>query len=124
MSRLAKPIPVTLDKERALFFDLNATCAVQEETGKSIFEFFPEVEQKEGEDSLIYKFKDARSIRLLVWAGLLHEDDTLTVKQVGKMLKPFNNDAVITQLLLALAQAFESDPPTAESPDAKPASQS
>ncbi len=71
-----KKTPVILDKERSILFDMNA---------------FAEVEEAYGDIDIAMQKIEAGSIkalRLLLWAGLIHEDESLTVKQVGSMLTP------------------------------------
>ena len=89
----AKPgIKIIFDKERTLKFDLNAMIAFEEVVGKSLFDgtFKPEdISPKE--------------LRAMLWACLLHEDDTLTEKQVGSWVG-VNNMVNITS---KLGEAFE-----------------
>lgn len=66
---------VMLDKERTLRLDFNAFGLIEERTGSSV-------------QSLSEKFKEmhAKDIAIVIWAGLVHEDPTLTVTDVGRML--------------------------------------
>lgn len=74
----AKPVvKIVLDKERSLKFDFNALVAIEEATGGMI-------------SSLAKKGRPLRYLRVLLWAGLLHEDETLTEKQVGSWITPEN----------------------------------
>ncbi len=75
-----KKVKVMLDKERTLYFDLNA---------------FAELEEAYGSVDNAMKALDEGSIkgiRLLLWAGLIHEEldengePTITQKQVGSWL--------------------------------------
>lgn len=68
-----KVFPLELGgKTRNVKFDLNA---------------FIELEDKHGSIDLALEELDKgniKAIRTILWAGLLHEDDTLTEKQIGK----------------------------------------
>jgi hypothetical protein len=97
MSKLqdVKPraIKLTLDKERTLMFDLNA---------------FAELEEKYGsvDDALAAIDKGSmKAIRTMLWAGLVHEDETLTERQVGAMLSVSMLENMTAQLLAALEVA-------------------
>ncbi len=129
MSRLVKPVPITLDKERSLLYDFNAECAVQQETGKDFAAFLPDVLNKEtgalasAEDlkdfaKIRYRLKGPSQLRVLLWAGLLHEDESLTLKQAGKLLGFMGDrEEVFGKILEALAAAFPSEnPQPAEDP--------
>ncbi|MED1419016.1 hypothetical protein [Bacillus smithii] len=85
-----KKIPVQLDKERHLVFDLNAFCEIEDKFG-SITEAFKAVENV-----------SMKAIRTLLWAGLLHEDESLTEKEVGKMIDIAN----ISELANAITEAM------------------
>jgi hypothetical protein len=85
-----KKIPVQLDKERHLVFDLNAFCEIEDKFG-SITEAFKALENV-----------SMKAIRTLLWAGLLHEDESLTEKEVGKMIDIAN----ISELAKAVTEAM------------------
>ena len=83
----AKPvIKIMLDKERTLKLDLNAMVAFEEAIGRSLFDF--------GKGEKL----DARCLRALLWACLLHEDETLTEKQVGAWISTDNMAAIDAKL--------------------------
>jgi hypothetical protein len=85
-----KPIPVTLDKERTLLYDFNA---------------FIELEEIYGDINKVFKGLEGmkiKPIRDMIWAGLLHEDENLTPKQVGKMLNMANVQEIATKIMEAL----------------------
>ncbi len=85
-----KPIPITLDKPRTLFYDFNAFIELEELYGdmKSVFG---------GLENLKVKV-----IRDMIWAGLLHEDENLTPQQVGKMLYPGNIEEISAKITEAV----------------------
>lgn len=69
-----RPVQVLLDKERELLFDLNAFACLEEEYG-SLDEVFDAL----GKGRI-------KALRAVIWAGLLHEDEKLTPRDVGKLL--------------------------------------
>lgn len=117
-----KPIPVTFDevteiegsdgrkvrvvkpRERTLFFDFNALIELEEIYG-SVSEALSGIE----------KLK-MKNIRDMIWAGLLHEDEELTRKQVGKMLNVGNMDEVT----LKITEAMGTSLPDPENIEKKP----
>jgi len=89
-----KTVKITLDKERSLLYDFNALAALEEEYG----------DIEKALDALARG--SVKAIRAVLWAGLLHEDETLTVKQVGKMLMPADIGRVGDAINEALRYAF------------------
>ena len=102
-------IPLSLDKPRTVKFDLNA---------------FAELEDKYGSMEKAFSAMQSGSIkaaRSLLWAGLLHEDETLTERQVGGMVTLENLGAVMAILSAALTEALPQDAvPTQEGTPADP----
>lgn len=78
-------------KERALAYDLNAFSAIEDEGG-------------------IGDGMSAKSIRLMLWAGLLHEDPELTIREVGAMVAPRDLETIAE----AVGAAFNRDAPPAK----------
>lgn len=89
-----KPVKIVLDKERTLLFDLNAFACLEEEYGSV----------DEALDALA-KGK-VKALRAILWAGLIHEDESLTVKDVGKLLTLAELQRVAEAVNEALAQAL------------------
>lgn len=85
-----KPIPITLDKPRTLYFDFNAFIELEEIYG----DIKTALEGVEG-----LKLKP---IRDMIWAGMLHEDENITPKQVGKMLHPSNIEEIAVKIAEAV----------------------
>jgi hypothetical protein len=75
---------IDLDKPRSLRFDLNAMAAYEDATGKSAFAIGDNI--------------SATSIRALLWACLIHEDDTLTIEQVGRLIHTGNMQEITTKI--------------------------
>jgi len=96
-----KPIPITLDKDRTLLYDFNAFIELEEIYG-DINKAFKGLEQLK-----------MKPIRDMIWAGLIHEDESLTPKQVGKMLSMANLEEVALKITEALGISLPE-------PDGKP----
>lgn len=91
----SKAIPIMLDKERELRFDLNALAELEDKYGDI---------EKILKDAELYKIK---AIRAILWAGLIHEDENLTEKQVGALVS-FRG---VTELVGILGKALGEDMP-------------
>lgn len=99
-----KPVKITLDKERTLIFDLNAFACLEEEYGSI-----------DGVLDALAKGK-VKSLRAIVWAGLVQEDESLTVKDVGKLITLADLQRVAEAVNEALAQALPQPEKNAENP--------
>lgn len=85
-----KGITVNLDKERKLNFDLNAFC---------------ELEEMFGDIDKAFKALDKgsmKAVRALLYAGLVSDDETLTLKQVGSMINIGNIEEISKMISEAL----------------------
>ena len=82
-------VSITLDKERHLLMNLNAMVAFEEATGKNIMQ---------GIDANSMTAKDFRA---LLWACLLHEDESLKIEDVGKMIHTGNMNELTEKMLQA-----------------------
>lgn len=82
-----KEFPITLDKERHLRLDLNAFCVLEDAYGDDTFAILEGAEKG-----------SLKALRAVVWASLVHEDNTITEKEVGRMIHP-GNMADATQLI-------------------------
>jgi len=85
--QLVKSSKIALDRERALRYDFNAHAAFEEATGVCLLEAVsPLFEGVDGETpkplAAMKRFR-LRLFRALLWSGLIHEDPTLTERQVG-----------------------------------------
>ena len=90
-------VPIVLDKPRNLRFGMEAMIAIEDETGRC----FPRsIATLVGAKTGKFSMKDFRN---LIWAGLKHEDENLTPKQVSEILD--NSD--FEDLLGRIAQAVE-----------------
>lgn len=89
MAKQRKMVKIELDKERNLYFTLNSLEIIEELTGKTID-----------------KLSEGMSVSMLkavVYAGLVHEDKSLTVEAVGEMIG-FED---IKRVSEAIGEAFE-----------------
>ena len=107
----AKPgVKITLDKERTLRLDLNAMVAFEEATGKSLMDG-----KFHGSDMT------PKDLRAMLWACLLHEDESVTLKEIGSWVTVTNLMEVTGKLNEAFDVAMpegkgEETVPLAESP--------
>lgn len=88
MAKTKKMVKVELDKERNLYFNLNSLEIIEELTGKTL--------DKLAEGMTISMLK------AVVYAGLIHEDKSLTLEAVGDMIG-FDDIAILSE---AIGQAF------------------
>lgn len=88
-------VPIMLDKERNLRFDMNAFSSLEDE-----YETV-EVALKEMEKGKM------KAVRAVLWAGLVHEDENLTPKDVGRHIT-FNR---ISELAQTLGEAIKKSMP-------------
>lgn len=97
-------VPVALDRPRTLVIDFNALCKVEEVTGVPMLVGQP-------------AFSSMRVMRAMVWAGLLHEDPTLTEERVGEMIGDAGPDVVLGSIMEAYMVAMPDDDEDAEERD-------
>lgn len=125
-----KKVPIVLDKPRTLLFDVNALVDLGDALNLNLM-------TREGWEELVGKMETPApqtmddkpepvfvakpsfaKVRAIVWAGLRHEDESLTQRQVGAMLNPADLGPVIA----AYTEAFqagdiaESSDPNAKAP--------
>ena len=87
-------VPIELDRPRGLKFDLNA---------------FAELEDKFGSMDAAFQAMQKGSLkaaRTLLWAGLLHEDETLTERKVGGLVTLANLSGIMDSITSALTAAM------------------
>jgi len=98
-------IPIQLDRERNLKFDLNA---------------FIELEEKYGDIDTAFKDIEGgkmKAIRTVLWAGLVHEDESLTEKQVGALVTVSNLNEITDKLTEAVNVSLPTgDPKNPQTP--------
>lgn len=89
MAKQRKMVKIDLDKERNLYFTLNSLEIVEDLTGKTI--------------DKISEGMNIKMLKVLVYAGLIHEDKELTVDAVGEMIGIEDMERVSK----AIGEAFE-----------------
>jgi len=104
-SKVKPVVKITLDKERTLKLDLNAMVAYEEATGSNLLD-----------GSFLSSGMSAKELRTMLWACLLHEDDTLTEQQVGSWVNPAN----LVDITSKLDEAFEVSLPKSEGEETGP----
>ncbi|MEE9401258.1 MAG: hypothetical protein V3V32_04485 [Dehalococcoidia bacterium] len=102
MARLVPLVEIELDRPRFLRFDLNAMCEVERMTGSSFAEMDGSMQ----------------TMRVLLWAGLLHDDPELTLKDVGSFIHVGNIQEVSDAVGEALSVAMPGDRAAAADGDA------
>lgn len=96
----ARPkVKIILDKERTLKLDLNAMASFEEATGINLMD-----------GSFQAGRMSSKSLRAMLWACLVHEDETLTEKQVGSWVTVDN----MLEVASKLNEAFEVAMPKGE----------
>lgn len=87
-------ITIILDKPRTLRYGINALAKIEDVTGKPLMQL----------DLASVGIKDLLGI---VYAGLYHEDKTLSVEKVGDLIDEYSNlSAVAEKISEALSIAF------------------
>jgi hypothetical protein len=86
---------INLDKPRKLLYDLNAMQAYEKITGKSAFDPIEKV--------------DATVLGAMLWACLIHEDDAITLKDVGKLVTIKNLNYVASKLNKVIEESIQTD---------------
>ncbi len=94
---MKKSVTIELDKARNLRYGINALVKVEELTGRPITKL----------DLESLSMKDLRTI---VFAGLYHEDKTLTAEKVGELIDEYSDvTSVAEKLGTAFTLAFGGD---------------
>lgn len=88
-------VPIKLDKERNLKYGFGAMIAIEDLTGKGFLELVSEMKNPK-------KLK-IKTVRDILWAGLVHEDETLTPNDVTRIL---DNADDIQNLIIKINEAF------------------
>ena len=94
--------PLNWTNPHALFFDLNAFAELEDKFG-SLDQAFQKMQQG-----------SVKATRTLLWAGLLHEDETLTERRVGAMISMTNVETIMEQIIQALTVALPEDTDSSE----------
>lgn len=94
-----KSVPVELGGQtRSLVYDFNALCALRD-SGVDALSLTEE------------QMTDPRTIRALIWAGLLESEPSVTLKDVGGWMDPGNLKAVAEAFRKAMEKALKRELP-------------
>lgn len=85
-------VDIELDKPRVVKYDLNAFAEIEDRFNVPV--------SKIGEIEMGLK-----QVRTLLWAGLIHEDEALTEKQVGALVDFSNLEYVNQKIVEAFSNA-------------------
>jgi len=96
-SKTNPEIPINLDKLRHLRFDINAMAVFEEITGLNLLK--PSVQKQLADDISVSQF------RAFLYACLVHEDETLTLKQVGGFINNANMQEIAEKIIMAQSVA-------------------
>lgn len=86
-------VTINLDRPRTLVMSFNALCRAEEATGINLL-------------VTDIAFSSVRVLRALVWAGLLHEDPTISIERVGDLIEEAGADNVLMAVLDAYTAAM------------------
>jgi hypothetical protein len=100
-----KGAKIMLDKERTVIFDLNSLVEIEDKFDAGIDDVMEKLENKDS--------KKMATLRFLLWVGLIHEDESLTEKQVGSLITMEN----MGEIFGALVGAFTSSMPSKQQKD-------
>lgn len=92
-----KKIPIELDRTRYLIYDLNALAELEDRVG-DLDSFFKSLNERVASG----KGLSFKSLRLLLWAGLLSDDPDLTESTVGSFVYPGNLEEVTNKIIEAV----------------------
>lgn len=87
-------VPIILDKERNLRFGFAAMMVLEKQfPGKSFLDIIKEIQEKPTITMLVH----------IIWAGLIHEDKSLTPDKVAKILDNSDFEDLLGKVNEALA---------------------
>jgi len=112
-----------LDKPRKWQFDMNATIAFHQALGPKAFERLSALKpSKEEESAKTFGFDAERFevYRALIWCGLVSDDATLTLTQVGAMTTPLAAVQLVVPALDAMNKALTDPTQAAPAQEAAP----
>ena len=87
---MKKSVAIELDKARNLRYGINALCTIEDLTGKQI-------------TALDLNHLSMKDLRAILYAGLVHEDTSLTQESVGALIDDYSN---INDISVKLGEAF------------------
>ena len=91
---MKKGVLIELDKPRTLRYGLNALVIIEEQIGKPL-------------TGLDFNNVSVKDLRAILYAGLFHEDKSLTPEKVADLVDEFSNiEAISEKLGEAMTLAF------------------
>lgn len=103
-----KSTKIVLDKERNLKYDLNSFVDLEEEYGNI-------------NDALAAMQKgNIKALRAVLWAGLHHEDESLTPISVGAMIDLPSLEDLIKKLTFVLSDSLVEETPKEDGEESNP----
>lgn len=105
-------VGIRLDRVRILKYTFNSLAEFEELTGKSVNEIFSGSEKSMG----------FTMIRNLIWAGLIHEDESLTPSRVGILIEQADGESITDKVAYVtekMAEAINESFVTSGDKDAK-----
>ncbi len=106
--RAIKRVSITLDKDRTMLIDWNAMYVIEEKISARRGSAW--ISMQDLGDVTKLSIADMRTV---IWGALVHEDESLTERQVGAMVHMGNSSYVCDKLAEAFDQDDE-DKPTGE----------
>ncbi len=112
--RAVKRVPITLDKDRTMLIDWNAMFVIEEKISARRGSVW--VSMQDLGDVTKLSIADMRTV---IWGALVHEDESLTERQVGAMVHMGNSGYVCDKLAEAFDQEDEDEAGEAIGPKAE-----
>lgn len=114
MSRLDEKRFKALKQDWIARFDFNATCAIEEETGRSFYEFVgPLLVQLDADDAedpakVFAAIKGIRQsdIRLILFHALIEQHEDITLELVGRIIQDIGTAEAMAIVAWAIVQAM------------------
>ena len=104
-------VPITLDRERVLFFDMAATWLLAQRFGFRFIRALYTVEG-EGKDAKV-ELTNPDALAFFLWVGLradLADDEVLTREDVEAFIRPWNFEPIFNAIVLAITGATATPP--------------
>lgn len=115
-------IPITLDKDRSLLYGAAAFIEYKEATGRDLLKTFralstafQDARGEGGEPNPEFELP-LREFRDILWAGLIHEDESLTPKQTSNLF----TIGMMSELVPVVLRAFMLGLGTPQADDDRP----
>lgn len=89
-------VNIQLDKPRTIRFDFNSLCLIEDILKRNMTQVVVEINSK---------ILSTNTIRALLWGGLIHEDENLSLGDVGNLIDEAED---FGEIMKALGQAIDS----------------